>query len=124
MRSKFETITVERQDNDILLIALNRPEAANALNTQMGLNLMELFEGLTVDIEGLKVAILTAYGTKAFCAGGDLKQRNGMTDDAWQAQHLVFERMKPRSLSDPVCHFRPARRKRGDWSIVCCRRST
>jgi enoyl-CoA hydratase len=61
MRSKFETITVERQDNDILLIALNRPEAADALNTQMGLDLMELFEGLTIDIEGLKVAILTAY---------------------------------------------------------------
>src|SRR3982074_3053234 len=93
MRSNFETITVERADNDILMIALNRPEAANALNTQMGLDLIELFEGLTIDIEGLKVAILTSYGIKAFCAGGDLKQRKGMTDEAWQAQHLIFERM-------------------------------
>src|SRR5262249_30092617 len=93
MRTEFETIAVERRDNDILLVTLNRPDAANALNTQMGLDLMELFEGFSVDLEGLRVAVLTGQGTKAFCAGGDLKQRNGMTDEAWQAQHLVFERM-------------------------------
>jgi enoyl-CoA hydratase len=102
MRSNFETITVERCDNDILLIALSRPEVANALNTQMGFDLMELFEGLTIETEGLKVAILTSYGTKAFCAGGDLKQRNGMTDEAWQAQHLVFERMIRAIIACPI----------------------
>jgi enoyl-CoA hydratase len=79
MRSTFETIAVEQRDNCILLITLNRPEAANALNTQMGLDLMELFEGLAIDVEGLRTVILTGRGTKAFCAGGDLKQRNGMT---------------------------------------------
>src|SRR5690242_9249146 len=102
MRSDFETITAERRDNHILLVTLNRPDAANAMNTQMGLDLMELFEGLTVDLEGLRVAILTGSGAKAFCAGGDLKQRNGMTDDAWQAQHLVFERMLRAILASPI----------------------
>src|SRR5262249_18927579 len=102
MRSDFETITVERRDNDILLITLNRPEAANALNTQMGLDLMELFEGFSIDIEGFRAAIVTGRGTKAFCAGGDLKQRNGMTDAAWQAQHLVFERMLRAIMACPV----------------------
>ena len=102
MRSNFETIAVERQGNDILLVTLNRPEAANALNTQMGRDLMELFEGFSVDLEGLRVAILTGRGTKAFCAGGDLKQRNGMTDEAWQAQHLVFERMLRAILACPI----------------------
>src|SRR6516164_1989970 len=76
MRSNFETITVERHDNDILLVTLNRPEAANALNTQMGLDLMELFEGFSVDLEGIRVVIVTGAGAKAFCAGGDLKQRD------------------------------------------------
>jgi enoyl-CoA hydratase len=47
MRSDFETITAERRDNNILLVTLNRPEAANALNTQMGLDLVELFEAFT-----------------------------------------------------------------------------
>jgi enoyl-CoA hydratase len=102
MRTDFETIVVERRDNDILLVTLNRPEAANALNTQMGLDLVELFEGFSVDLEGLRVAILTGQGTKAFCAGGDLKQRNGMTDEAWQAQHLIFERMLRAILACPI----------------------
>ena len=102
MRSEFGTITAERRDNHVLVVTLNRPEVANAMNTQMGLDLMELFEGLTVDIEGLRVVVLTGQGRKAFCAGGDLKQRNGMTDEAWQAQHLVFERMLRAILACPI----------------------
>ncbi|WP_024516030.1 enoyl-CoA hydratase-related protein [Bradyrhizobium sp. Tv2a-2] len=102
MRSEFETITVERRDNHVLIVTLNRPEAANALNTQMGLDLMELFERFTVDLEGLRAVVLTGQGAKAFCAGGDLKQRNGMTDETWQAQHLVFERMLRAILACPI----------------------
>jgi enoyl-CoA hydratase len=102
MRSDFETITAERRDNNILLVTLNRPEASNALNTQMGLDLVELFETLTTYLEGLRIVILTGRGAKAFCAGGDLKQRNGMTDEAWQAQHLVFERMLRAILACPI----------------------
>lgn len=102
MRSEFETITVERRDNHILLVMLNRPDAANALNTQMGLDLVELFEHFSVDLENLRAIVLTGAGTKAFCAGGDLKQRNGMTDEAWQAQHLVFERMLRAIVACPI----------------------
>jgi enoyl-CoA hydratase/carnithine racemase len=102
MRSEFETIAVERRDGHILRVTLNRPEAANALNTQMGLDLMELFEGFSVELEGLRAIVLTGAGSKAFCAGGDLKQRNGMTDEAWQAQHLVFERMLRAIMACPI----------------------
>jgi len=102
MRSDFETIVTERRDNHVLVVTLNRPDVANALNTQMGLDLMELFEGLTLDLEALRAIVLTGQGTKAFCAGGDLKQRNGMTDEAWQAQHLVFERMLRAMLACPI----------------------
>jgi enoyl-CoA hydratase len=102
MQGDFQTINVERRDGNILLVTLNRPEASNALNTQMGLDLVELFEGFSTDIKGLRAVILTGQGDKAFCAGGDLKQRNGMTDDAWQAQHLVFERMLRAILGCPI----------------------
>ena len=102
MRSDFETILAERRDDHILVVSLNRPESSNALNTQMGLDLVELFEGFSTDIEGLRAVILTGSGGKAFCAGGDLKQRNGMTDEAWQAQHLVFERMLRAVLGCPI----------------------
>lgn len=102
MRNSFDTITAERGDNHVLLVTLNRPEAANAMNTQMGLDLVELFEELTVNLDGLRVIVLTGSGTKAFCAGGDLKQRNGMSDEAWQAQHLIFERMLRAILACPI----------------------
>jgi len=102
MRTEFETVTVERRDNHVLLVTLNRPDAANALNTQMGLDLVELFEHFSVNLENLRAIVLTGAGTKAFCAGGDLKQRNGMTDEAWQAQHLVFERMLRAVIACPL----------------------
>jgi len=102
MRTDFETIALERREDDILLITLSRPDVANALNTQMGLDLMELFEGFSTDLEGIRVAILTGQGTKAFCAGGDLKQRNNMTDAAWQAQHVIFERMLRAIIACPI----------------------
>jgi enoyl-CoA hydratase len=102
MRSDFETIIAEVVDNHILLVTLNRAEVSNALNTQMGRDLVELFEALTIDIEGLRAVVLTGRGNKAFCAGGDLKQRNGMTDEAWQSQHLVFERMLRAIMACPI----------------------
>ena len=36
------------------------------------------------------------------CAGGDLKERNGMSDAAWGAQHLLYERMVRAVLGCPV----------------------
>jgi enoyl-CoA hydratase/carnithine racemase len=102
MRADFETITVARHDDHILLVTLNRPEASNALNTRMGLDLLEVFERFSIDLQGLRVIIITGSGDKAFCAGGDLKERNGMTDASWQAQHLVFERMARALMACPL----------------------
>src|SRR5258705_9713379 len=102
MRADFETIVVSRYDNQILLVTLNRPEVSNALNTRMGLDLMELFETLSIDLEGLRAAIITGSGEKAFCAGGDLKERNGMTDESWRSQHAIFERMVRAIMGCPI----------------------
>jgi enoyl-CoA hydratase len=102
MRADFETITVSRDDDRILLVTLNRPEVSNALNTRMGLDLMELFEAFSIDLEGLRALIINGSGDKAFCAGGDLKERNGMTDASWQAQHAIFERMARAMMGCPI----------------------
>src|ERR1700743_587408 len=101
MPPTFSPLLLDRRDNGILLVTLNRPDAANAMNTQLGLDLMTLFEGFSVDLEGLRAVVLTGQG-RAFCAGGDLKQRHGMTDDQWQAQHLLFERMLRAILACPI----------------------
>jgi enoyl-CoA hydratase len=102
MRADFETIVVSRHDDHILLVTLNRPNVSNALNSRMGLDLMEVFEQLAIDLEDLRVAIVTGQGDKAFCAGGDLKERNGMSDESWRAQHLIFERMVRAMMACPI----------------------
>jgi len=38
-----------------------------------------------------RVLIVTGAGEKSFCSGGDLKERNGMTEAQWRAQHAIFE---------------------------------
>lgn len=91
MRDDYETLKVERIEKHLLLVTLNRPNAANALNTQMGLDLRDLWQGLYVDQEDFRCVLVTGAGDKIFCAGGDLKERNGMTDEAWQRQHAIFE---------------------------------
>jgi enoyl-CoA hydratase/carnithine racemase len=64
----------------------------NALNTRMGRDLLELWTRLTEYPEDLRCVVLAGTGERAFFAGGDLKERNGMTDDQWRRQHEVFER--------------------------------
>jgi len=64
----------------------------NAINTQMGIDQLDLWTRLTAEPGALRCVVVTGSGTRAFCAGGDLKQRDGMTQAEWQAQHEIFER--------------------------------
>jgi enoyl-CoA hydratase/carnithine racemase len=88
----YKTLDVKPHGEHILVVRMNRPEVANALNTQMGHDQFDLWSRLTVEPGQIRCAILTGAGERAFCAGGDLKERDGMTQAAWQAQHELFER--------------------------------
>ncbi len=101
-RIEFETLKIDRHGDHVLLVTLNRPEASNAMNTQMGLDLMALLEEFAIDQYDLRCLVLTGQGEKAFCAGGDLKERNGMTDEAWQRQHAIYERMVRALMGCPI----------------------
>jgi enoyl-CoA hydratase/carnithine racemase len=76
----------------VLQVTLNRPDVGNAINTRMGQELLDLWLRLTDDAQGLRAVVLTGAGDKIFCAGGDLKERNGMTRAQWTHQHEIFER--------------------------------
>ena len=91
-RPAYETLAIEREGDHILIVTLNRPEVLNALNTQMGLDLLDLWTFLTDSPETARIVVLTGAGERAFCAGGDLKERDGMTDRELRAQHEIFER--------------------------------
>jgi enoyl-CoA hydratase len=98
----LETLTIDMPQDHTVLVTLNRPEVANAMNTQMGLDLLVTFDGFCATPNQQRCIVITGAGTKAFCAGGDLKQRNGMTDEQWQDQHLIFERAIRAMLDCPV----------------------
>ncbi len=89
---KYQTLELKPQGEHVLLVSLNRPEALNALNTQMGRDQLDLWTRVTADPGQLRCVVLTGSGERAFCAGGDLKERDGMTPAEWQAQHEIFER--------------------------------
>ncbi len=76
----------------ILTVTLNRPSLANAFNTAMAERLVSIFEGEARASE-TRCVILTGAGDRAFCAGADLKERNGMAEVDWRTQHVLFERM-------------------------------
>lgn len=98
----FQTVTLETVDETILVVTLDRPQVRNALNTQMGFDLRDLWTELYRDPGQIRCIVLTGRGDKAFCAGGDLKERNGMTDDDWRRQHALFEQMVKAQLECPI----------------------
>jgi enoyl-CoA hydratase/carnithine racemase len=88
----YQTLLLEQREEHILVVTLNRPQVLNALNTQMGREQLELWTRLTAEPGAARCVVLTGAGERAFCAGGDLKERDGMTEAAWRAQHEIFER--------------------------------
>jgi 2-(1,2-epoxy-1,2-dihydrophenyl)acetyl-CoA isomerase len=58
--------------NHICTIALNRPDVFNAVNTQLGKDLLEALDRAEAD-DDVRVIILTGKG-KAFCSGQDLAE--------------------------------------------------
>ena len=102
MLPAYETLLSELVQPHLLLVTLNRPELGNAMNTQMGLDTLDLWSRLITDPGEVRAVVLTGAGERIFCAGGDLKQRRGMTDAQWAAQHLVFERSRDALLECPL----------------------
>jgi enoyl-CoA hydratase len=102
MKTEYETLLVARPHPDVLQVTMNRPASMNAMNTQMGLDMYDVFDSLVAHPDTCRAVILTGAGDRAFCAGGDLKQRRGMTDAEWQAQHHIFERKVAAMRNCPV----------------------
>lgn len=89
---KYETLLLEHlEDTDeIVVFRLNRPEALNAMNTQMFHDMRAALHNLRQHPR-LRCVVLTGQGTRSFSVGGDLKERNNMDDDTWRLQHDLIE---------------------------------
>ena len=94
-------LVTRSDDRQVVTVTMNRPEQMNAMNTAMGEDLLHCFDAFTWDTAA-RAVVFAGAGDKAFCVGGDLKEREGMTDEAWRAQHLIFEQAAARVLHCPV----------------------
>ena len=68
--SNMKYIQVEPQE-DVAIIRINRPEALNAMNTDVITELSRAIDIVGVD-DGIKVVIITGAGDRSFCAGADI----------------------------------------------------
>src|SRR5271156_1193865 len=85
----------------LAILTLNRPNALNAMNTLMITELLNLFREQSFN-EVLRCMVMTGAGDRAFSTGGDLKERNGMSNDQWRHQHHLIEEMFDALWSFPV----------------------
>jgi enoyl-CoA hydratase len=69
----FQAILYQSRDQ-IAFITFNRPESLNAMNRQMTRELVDVCQQVEED-SGIRIAIFTGAGEKAFSAGMDLKER-------------------------------------------------
>src|SRR3954452_13044738 len=88
--SSYEHLIVQEAAPHVVAVTLNRPDVVNAINTRMGEELYAAFIALDDD-PNARAVVLRGAGERAFCTGADLKERAGMSDQVWHAQHRVFE---------------------------------
>lgn len=70
--------TVERRDGNVAVLAVDRPEAANAIDLAVLERLDEAFAGLEADAD-LRTVVVTGGNDRAFSAGGDIRAMRDMT---------------------------------------------
>lgn len=70
-------------------IVLHRPHALNALSTQLMIELRQVCEAVAADSD-VRAVVLSGSGSRAFCVGADLKERNGFSEADLLAQRPVF----------------------------------
>jgi enoyl-CoA hydratase/carnithine racemase len=76
----METIEMARHHGDLVAeITLSRPEAMNAISSQLAGELAQACAEVAAD-PSVRAVVLSAAGERAFCAGADLRERSKMTD--------------------------------------------
>ena len=98
----METLIIEKEDH-LCWLKLNRPEALNALNTQMAKDLISAAEEIALDRDIWVVGITTTTD-KSFGVGADLKERKDMTTAQIAAQRVLFAKatIALKDLPQPV----------------------
>jgi enoyl-CoA hydratase len=98
MADTYSTLLVERHADGYAVVTLNRPEALNALNSQLLGELGDFLEAAATD-DAIRAVVLTG-SAKAFAAGADIKE---MSDKSYA--QMYTENFFARA-HDRVANFR------------------
>lgn len=87
--NRYETLLFSVADH-IATVVLNRPDARNAMNAQMCHELISVSQQIS-ETSDIRVVLIKGAGD-IFCAGGDLKERKGMSnEDVLARRDLAFD---------------------------------
>lgn len=85
------SILLQEEKDGIVTLTLNRPDAMNALSSELSSALRQAIEGIGKRRD-IRVVIITGAGDRAFCAGADLKERRGLNaDEKWEQRTRGWE---------------------------------
>lgn len=70
----YRTIVVERSDDGVMTVTLNRAEVLNAFNAEMELEFSRLWSEVKQD-DAVRAVVLAAAGDRAFSTGVDVTER-------------------------------------------------
>jgi enoyl-CoA hydratase len=91
-------VLLERRDDGIAVLTLNRPDKLNALNEALRQRLTELLDELAAD-PAVRIVVLHGAGDKAFVAGADVSEFAGRSP---AEQREVYQR---RRVYDALADF-------------------
>jgi naphthoate synthase len=101
---KFNDILLEKTDDGIAKVTINRPEVRNAFRPETTEELIQAFDILRDDAD-VGVVILTGQGKLAFCSGGDQRVRGHagyVGGDGVPRLNVLDLQKRIRSLPKPV----------------------
>jgi enoyl-CoA hydratase len=95
----YENLLLD-QEKGIVTITINRPKALNAINTPTMLELGHFFQEGYKSFEGLQSILITGSGEKAFIAGADIKEFEGLN-----AQEAMTLSARGHGVFNSIEHF-------------------
>jgi len=103
---EYETIRLDRRDDGIAILTLDRPEAANTISRQLMADMNRALDAIDADA-GVRVVILTGAGERHFCGGADLRDLTVARAAAPAPEPTAGER--PAARRDFITHIEEIR---------------
>ncbi|USQ77256.1 enoyl-CoA hydratase/isomerase family protein [Ornithinimicrobium cryptoxanthini] len=97
-------VTRHGDGDHVVELALDRPEAMNAISTAFAQEIADVTDALAADPQ-VRAVVLSSTHPKAFCVGADLKERNSFTDADLMRQRPIAQRAYGGVLNLPMPVF-------------------